>query len=156
MIPRAPLSFSQLACGLFAMLLSATPIHAVAQSQGQGQGREFLRRIPEVIQPEPFDTTRTKVGAARVNYPVDPQSLSQALSKNLSEACARLEFNQTRHGRYFVLVARPDKDPLRFGYAQGDGVNLRDPTGLRGADVIYLFDRDETSECKVYVYPKTF
>lgn len=130
-------------------LLPASPV-ALAQSQ------EFMRRIPEVVQPEPYSPTRTKAGGTRIIYPVDPQSLNQALSKNLSEACARLEFNQARHGRYFIMVPRPDQDPLRFGYAQGDGMNLLDPKGLRGTDVIYLFDRDETSECKVYVYPKIF
>jgi hypothetical protein len=150
MILRAKILIILLCIGLGSLaLLQSSPV-ALAQSQ------EFMRRIPEVVQPEPYKTTRTKVGGTRIIYPVDPQSLNQALSKNLSEACARLEFNQARHGRYFIMVPRPNQDPLRFGYAQGDGLNLLDPKGLRGTDVIYLFDRDETSECKVYVYPKTF
>jgi hypothetical protein len=130
--------------------VSATTQETMAQDQ------EFMRRIPEVVQPEPYQPTRTKTGGTRVLYPVDPQSLRQALSKPLSEACGRLEFNLARHGRYFVIVPQPDKEPLRFGYAQGDGLNLLDPTGLRGADLVYLFYRDETSQCKVYAYPKAF
>lgn len=120
------------------------------------QGQEVLRRIPEAVEPEPYRTTRTKVGAARVTMPVDPATLAQTLSKNLSEACARLEFNQVRKGRYFVLVPRPDREPVRFGFAQGTGRNLYDPKSLRGADVVYLFERDGTSECKVYVYQSPF
>ncbi|MDF1750068.1 MAG: hypothetical protein P1V34_14440 [Alphaproteobacteria bacterium] len=137
---------------LLCVAFISIPLLHIAKT-AQGQGQEFLRRIPEMVQPEPYKTTRTKVGGTRVNYPVDPQTLSQALSKPLSEACARLEFNLSRHGRYFVVVPRPNQDPLRVGYAKGNGLNIRDPKGLRVETSTYLFERDETSECKVYVYP---
>lgn len=122
----------------------------------QSQSREILRHIPEVVEPEPNGTVRTKTGGSRINFPIDPKTLPQNLSTVLSDACTRLKFNQRDAGKYFVPIPRPNAPVMRFGFAQGNGLNLYDPENLRGPDQVYLFDRDGTSECKVYVYPTVF
>lgn len=124
----------------------------LADAQAQSQARDFLRRVPEVVEPEPHGSVRMRVDGARVNFPVDPDRLLQGLSPELSEACSRLEFNQVKQGRFYMILDMPDLGRYRFGYAQGDGLNLSDPRTLRKPGIAYLFDLDGTSECRVYAY----
>ncbi|NMM44639.1 hypothetical protein HH303_09110 [Rhodospirillaceae bacterium KN72] len=116
------------------------------------QAQEIFRSIPDTVAPEAHGDVKTRTGGHRVNFPVDPATLSQKLSAVLSEACANLEFNQRRKDRYFIPVTPPGQKRMRFGYAQGNGLNLYDPKNLRGQDQAYLFYLDGTSECRVYVY----
>ena len=129
---------------ILAVFLCSTP-HAA-------QAQEIFRSIPDTVAPEAHGDVRTRTGGHRVNFPVDPATLSQKLSAVLSEACANLEFNQRRKDRYFIPVTPPGQKRTRFGYAQGNGLNLYDPKNLRGQDQAYLFYLDGTSECRVYVY----
>lgn len=133
---------------LILMLLFVPLLEASAQSQA----RDFLRRVPEVVEPAPHGAVRMRVDGARINFPVDPDELRQSLSAPLSEACSRLEFNQVKQGRFYMIIDVPDLGPYRYGYAQGDGLNLKDPRTLREPGIAYLFDLDGTSECRVYAY----
>lgn len=118
----------------------------------QSQAQEFLRRVPEVVEPEPHGKIRNRTDGARINFPVDPQELRRNLSDTLSDACARLRFNQRRQGKYFVIVEQEgNAPPIRYGYAQGSGLNLYDPERLSGPEQAYFFRLDGTSECRVYV-----
>lgn len=119
---------------------------AAAQSGG------FDRRVPDVIAPEPLGSVKTRTGSTRVQFPVDPATLPSSLSAGLSTACTQLRFNQRDKGKYFVIVAIPNEKPLRLGFARSDGFNLRDPETLRAPERLYLFERDGTSECRVYSY----
>jgi hypothetical protein len=131
------------AIALLGLLTAAAP--AAAQ--------EFLRRIPDVVEPEPNGgPVRIDTRGLRVNFPVDPAELPQRLSVPLSEACGRLAFNQVQHGEYFVIITPRNGEPTRYGFANGNGFNLRDPEGLSGAEQVYLFFRDGTSECEVYAF----
>lgn len=122
------------------------PSAALAQSGG------FEQRVPDVILPEPLGSVKTRTGSTRVPFPVDPATLPDSLSAGLSTACTQLRFNQRYKGKYFVLVAIPNEKPLRLGFARSDGFNLRDPETLRAPERLYLFERDGTSECRVYSY----
>lgn len=130
------------------LLLLALPADPAA---AQNRAQEFLRRIPEAVEPEPHGEIRTKTDGSRINLPVDPAELDRNLSDTLSEACSRLRFNQRRQGKYYVIVERPNAPPVRYGYAQGSGLNLYDPERLSGPEQLYLFWLDGTSECRVYV-----
>lgn len=125
-------------------LIGGLPAGAAAQ--------EVLNRVPELVAPEPHGRVKTRTGGFRVNFPVNPAELSAKLSARLSEACTRLNFNQIKQGKYYILVPRENRPPQRFGYANGDGFNLYDPNRLRGADQVYLFRLDGTSECEVYAF----
>lgn len=104
---------------------------------------------PELGAPLPKDRGRP----VRVDLALTPAELPGLLSAPLSQACAQGRFNQDEAGRYFVIVPRPDRPPLRLGLAGPRGLNLVDRAGLGEADAVYLFDLDETSECRVYVSP---
>ena len=119
---------------------------------GAVQAQEVFRSIPDSVAPEAHGDVKTRTGGYRVNFPVDPATLSQKISSVLSEACANLEFNQRRKDRYYITVTPPGQKRVRYGYAQGNGLNLYDPRNLRGQDQAYLFYLDGTSECRVYVY----
>jgi hypothetical protein len=129
-----------------ALLAIGAPVPVAAQSG------EVSRRVPDVVRPEPFGDVRIRTGSVRVQFPVDPATLEGSLSAGLSTACTQLRFNQSRRGKYFVLVPIPNERPRRFGFARSDGFNLRDPDTLRAPEQLYLFERDGTSECRVYVY----
>ena len=130
---------------LVALLIFAAGAPAVCAQEGP-------RRIPEPVEPEPHGTARTRTGGTRINFDVDPGQLPGALSVPLSEACGRLAFNQRRKGKYFVDVPRQNGPPQRFGYANGGGLNLYDPEARREPEQVYLFYRDGTSECAVYIF----
>lgn len=136
------------AAALCAVLIGAL----ITPAMGPAAAQEFLRRIPDVVEPEPNGPVRIDTRGLRVNFPVDPAELPQRLSVPLSEACGRLAFNQIRHGEYYVIIAPNGAEPERYGYAHGNGLNLRDPEGLRGPEQVYLFFRDGTSECEVYAF----
>lgn len=122
-----------------------------AAAYGQNQARDFLRRIPEVVEPEPHGEVRSRTDGSQINFPVDARELPRNLSDTLSDACSRLRFNQRRQGKYYVIVDQQNAPPVRYGYAQGNGLNLYDPERLSGPEQAYLFRLDGTSECRVYV-----
>lgn len=68
-----------------------------------------------------------------------------AVSKELSQACARGLFKQHRD-RHFIAIF----DRRVYGAAVGDHGSLVDKTGLAEEQVIYLFDRQGTTDCRVY------
>ena len=128
---------------------------AVAQS---GDGNRFipLGRIPQLLQPGGQTPPRFRRGARPIKFFVDEASLPQSLSRNLSNACAHGRFNAKRAGRYFVEIQTQRGGVRRFGFANSEGFNLRDPDNLRGRDFAFLFELDGTSQCRVYALPTVF
>lgn len=124
---------------------------AVAAIPVPADAQEVFRRIPDVIVPEPHGSVRTRTDGSRIRLDVSQEDVDQSLSVDLSEACSRLVFNQQRQGKYYTIVASEGRPPQRYGFASGAGLNLHDPTGLRDGDANYLFYRDGTSECRVYM-----
>lgn len=139
---------------LAALALAAGP--ACAQTLEPGppphplwQSMTGERAAPRADLGAPLPTDRDR--PVRVNLAIDPAELPGLLSIPLSDACARGRFNQDDNRRYYVVVAAPPDPPLRLGFAGPRGFNLVDPDGLGEADQLYLFDLDDTSECRVYV-----
>ncbi len=67
------------------------------------------------------------------------------ISKELSRACSRGLFKQHRD-RYFIAIF----DRRVYGAAVGAHGSLVDKAGLAEKQVIYLFDRQGTTDCRVY------
>lgn len=122
----------------------------------EARGQSFIERIPEVLVPEPHGQIPTKVGASRVPITLQDEDLPELLSPDLSTACSQLLFNQVQQGKLFVVIPYEVGPPRRFGYATGTGRNLNDPSGLRQPGRVYLFQRDGTSDCRVYDAPQQF
>lgn len=101
--------------------------------------------------PSPQKYPRLHPGSNQIDFFVQGASMDGILSKSLSTACARGNFNQKKNKRYYVLVDMPNGYKKKFGYADFSGVNLSDPGNRKGPSQIYLFENDRTSECKVFV-----
>lgn len=136
-------------------LMSVPPADTFAQS---GEGNRFipLGRIPQLLQPGGQSPPRFKRGARPIKFFVDETSLPQNLSQNLSNACAHGRFNAKRAGRYFVEIQTQNGRVRRFGFANSEGFNLRDPDNLKGRDLAFLFEMDGTSQCRVYALATIF
>lgn len=109
-----------------------------------------LGRIPTLIIPGGNRPPKFKRGGSEIEFYVDPNSLENSIHKKLSNSCAQGQFNMARPG-YFVRV-RTETSQKRLGYANSN-FNLKDPKGQSGPDTAYLFERDGTSECRVYAVP---
>ena len=126
-------------------------IYLGGQLPSEARAQEVFNRIPEVIVPEAHGTVRHDTNGSFVRLGLTPGDIADQLNVDLSRYCAQLNFNQTRQGRYFTIVAEEDGGRAqRYGFATGRGLNLRDPTGQRDSGSNYLFYRDGTSECRVY------
>jgi hypothetical protein len=125
---------------------------ALAQSPPQGDPR-WLPLINQEIAPEPqLGTPQPRRGkqSVQLRFDVAAQDLPGLLSQPLSTACALGRFNQREYDRYFIAVPRPNAPPLRLGFAGGRAGNLSDPDRAALETQYYLFDKDRTSECRVY------
>lgn len=109
-----------------------------------------LGRIPTLLMPGGDRPPRFRRGSTEIEFYVDPNSLENSINKQLSNACAQGQFNMAGPG-YFVRV-RTETSQKRLGYANSN-FNLKDPKGQGGPDTAYLFERDGTSECRVYAVP---
>ncbi len=145
---------------ILAILLAAATITAdagIAAAQS-GEGNRFipLGRIPQLLQPGGLAPPKFRRGARPIKFFVDEASLPQSLSRNLSNACAHGRFNAKSVGRYYVEIQTQNGRVRRFGFANAEGFNLRDPDNLRGRDFAFLFELDGTSECRVYALATVF
>ncbi|MTI09262.1 hypothetical protein [Curvivirga aplysinae] len=109
-----------------------------------------LGGIGRALMPGETKNPRFKHGDTRVNFFVEGSQLDSLLNPDLSTGCVLGEFNQIKRRKYFVNVRLPDNSVKRFGFATGNGYNLRDYNSRRNLDEVYLFDLDGTSECRVY------
>jgi hypothetical protein len=71
------------------------------------------------------------------------------VSADLSEACRRGRFIQ----RLNLLFGVRSADDRPIGVAYGSGVNLHDPDRRSKLDLVYFFDRQDTSLCRVWFAP---
>jgi hypothetical protein len=71
------------------------------------------------------------------------------LDRALSNACRRGAFIQRLNFIYRVRSA----DDRPFGIGWGSGVNLHDPEKRSSLNNAYLFDRQDTGLCAVWVAP---
>lgn len=137
------------ACCLALILPAAT---ASAQNRPV-QDPRWQPLINQSIAPEPsLGGTVPHKGkrSMQVQFSVAPRDLPRLLSTKLSTACALGRFNQVEHDRYYIRMNDADGKPLRLGLAGAKAGNLRDPDGMSMSTQLYLFDKDWTSECKVY------
>ena len=67
------------------------------------------------------------------------------VSKELSQACSRGLFKQQRDRKFIAIF-----DRRVYGAAVGDHASLVHKTGLAEKQVIYLFDGQGTTDCRVY------
>ncbi len=137
------------------LALAATlllPIPVQAQDQTPRDPR-WLPLINQQIAPQPelgAPLPRRGKRSMQLGLQVDPKELPRMLSKPLSTACALERFNQGENDRYYIRLTDADGKPLRLGIAGGKVGNLHDPGRQALETQIYLFDKDWTSECKVY------
>ncbi len=89
-------------------------------------------------------------GTSQVDFYLNGSQLPNMLSRNLSTACARGNFNQLVNKKYYVMVDMPGGTKKKLGFADYTGINLSDPDNRKGPNQAYFFDKDRTSECKVY------
>ena len=73
------------------------------------------------------------------------------LDRDLSAACRRGTFVQRLNAIFRVRSA----DDRPFGIGWGSGVNLHDPEKRSSLNSAYLFDRQDTGLCAVWVVPMT-
>jgi len=128
------------------------PIPAPAQDQAPRDPR-WLPLINQQIAPQPelgAPQPRRGKRSMQLSLQVDPKQLPRMLSKPLSTACALERFNQGENDRYYIRLTDAAGKPLRLGIAGAKVGNLHDPGRQSLATHLYLFDKDWTSECKVY------
>lgn len=141
--------------GIRPIILAAAlllPLSATAQEQTPRDPR-WIPLINQQMAPEPqLGAPLPKRGKRpmQLGLQVAAQDLPRMLSKPLSTACALNRFNQVENERYFIRLTNTDGTPLRLGIAGPKVGNLYDPASQSQATQLYLFDKDWTSECKVY------
>ncbi len=138
------------------MLIAVSAISEAWAQETKVRRFAIFGRTPQQIEPESYGPTPQRRLGTRVQFFVDGRTINQSLSANLSEACQAGTFNQKLNGGHFVDVPFPGGAKRRMGFAGSNGVNLRDTDNLRGRDQAYLFELDNTSECRVYAFATIF
>lgn len=148
------MSVAQVSIAAAAILLATLgPLGpAAAQESSSVPLFSIYKGAPRLSGPSPITQPKEGNLGTPVRFVFDPAAIDRQLAPRLSEFCGANRFNQVRNGRYFVDANIPNKDPRRFGFANGKGLNLRDPHDLSEPTELYLFEGDGTSECRVYRY----
>lgn len=140
--------------GCLLALVTTVLLSFSAQAQDQTpRDPRWMPLINQQIAPEPelgAPQPRRGKRPMQLGLQVDPKELPRMLSKPLSTACALERFNQSENDRYYLRLTDADGKPLRLGIAGAKVGNLHDPGRQAQPTQIYLFDKDWTSECKVY------
>ncbi len=113
-------------------------------------------KIPENVLPQnqKFPPKRKKTVRMKLPPEMTRGDIYNLIVPQLSNACVHNRFNQVRKGLNYVTLQRPDGAGVyRFDAAStGDG-NLRDSDAIGLPTMLYLFERDATSECRVFSIP---
>jgi hypothetical protein len=151
---RAAFSYLPALITLIAMT-AITP----ACAAGVDQNRLDRTALPEhfnalPFSPWPLDPVtpfhRTPIRPERVVYQLKGSIREVAkVDRDLSTACRRGTFIQRMN---FIFRVR-SADDRPYGIGWGSGVNLHDPEKRGNADKVYLFDRQDTGLCAVWVAP---
>ena len=170
---KSSLSRWRLVCWAIASIVISAPVgSAIAQ---ENPDRDIARTVriggepwtyDETIPFDPdwpeknvdFKTQRFppfRRGSAPV--PVPPaltiEHIRSVTAFHLSELCVHTRFNQRRKGRYFVRVPRMGGGVHRLEAATIASGNLHDPDEVALPHILYLFEGDTTSECRIYTLP---
>ena len=128
--------------------LMGPPSFPLSEALAQDNPRFIpLGRVPTLLVPGGDRPPKFRRGSTQVNVFVDPATLENSINRPLSNACAQGQFNMATP--YYYVRLETERGPRRFGYANAN-FNLRDPKSQAGPDTAYLFERDRTSECRVY------
>ena len=73
--------------------------------------------------------------------------------RGLSSACVHNEFNQKRKSRSYVMFNRANGGIYKLDAAHIRDGNLFDPNEYGQEEMLYVFDKDATSQCRVYSIP---
>ncbi|RED53944.1 hypothetical protein [Aestuariispira insulae] len=134
------------------LVTAATILIGAASGFAQSNRKDWipLGGLGKALYPSETRKPQFRRGGKRIEFFVAQGQLPNILSQNLSTACAHGRFNQRKDKRYYVIVNLDDGRKKRFGYADSTGFNLHDPDRRVGLNQVYLFDFDNTSECRVY------
>ncbi len=132
------LSLGLVTGGLMALGAPASP----------AMGAEFIKPGTTVGLPnrwKPPDTREVLRDGRVIHREAGALAKPWKVSKELSQACSRGLFKQHRD-RHFIAIF----DRRVYGAAVGDHASLVDKSGLAEKQVIYLFDKQGTTDCRVY------
>lgn len=142
-------------------LLSLIAMTAITPAFAAGVDQNSLDRtvLPEHFNALPFSPwpldpvtpfRRTPIRPERVVYQLKGSIRQVAkVDRDLSTACRHGTFVQRMN---FIFRVR-SADDRPYGIGWGSGVNLHDPEKRGSADKVYLFDRQDTGLCAVWVAP---
>jgi hypothetical protein len=151
---RAAFAFLPALVTLIAMT-AITPAFAAGVDQNRLDRTvlpEHFNALP--FSPWPLDPVppfhRTPIRPERVVYQLKGSIRQVAkVDRDLSTACRRGTFIQRMN---FIFRVR-SADDRPYGIGWGSGVNLHDPEKRGNADKVYLFDRQDTGLCAVWMAP---
>ena len=111
--------------------------------------------LPQNVLPDTqaFPPTRSKSARMKVPPTMTIKNLRDLTVVALSEACVHNRFNQKRKGTNFIVLNNPRGGIYKFDAASTRDGNLFDPLN-KGLDrMLYVFEGDSTSQCRVYSIP---
>lgn len=128
-----------LAAGGLSVLAGAAIPAQSAQYIKPGSGVQVPRqqRVPE--------TRQVLRDGQLIHREGGPLAEPWGINKEMSRACSRGLFKQ-RRDRYFIAIFKRRV----YGAAVGGHRSLVDKVGLSKEKIIYLFDRQGTTDCRVY------
>lgn len=112
-------------------------------------------KIPDNLQMDTQKYPLKRNKSVRMKLPPDMRysDLKNLIVPALSNACVHQKFNQIRKSLNYVYFKIPSGGIRKLEAASiGDG-NLFDPRKWGLKEMLYLFEGDSTSECRVYSVP---
>ncbi len=112
-------------------------------------------KIPDNVAPmnQKYPPTYKKAFKMALPPNMVREDLDRLIVPNLSNACVNNKFNQIRKGLNYVTLPRKGGGIYRYEAASTEDGNLLDPKRLGNKTMLYLFEKDKTSECIVYSIP---
>lgn len=112
-------------------------------------------RIPDNVLPETQKYPLKRKKSMRMKMPpnMTAADLRGLTAPALSAACVHNRFNQVRKGFNYVIFNNPNGGIFKYDAASKMDGNLFDPLDKGLDEMLYLFNKDSTSECRVYSVP---
>lgn len=106
--------------------------------------KELVMQTPLVPPTRPHKTQILLSANVRID------AVRYLIGQKLSAACASRQFNQIKQGRHFVKIPDESGKLYRLEAASIYDGNLYDPLNYGNKEILYLFENDRSSECRVY------